>query len=93
MIFNFINFQPNEEQFTHLPSKTTFFDPRMLPEHHPAPTFNPQAIQTHYQHPAMAHAMVKKDKIYLLTKQLIAMFDYRTGDAAMMMETLHQPTR
>lgn len=53
--------QPLEEQFTHLPSKTTFFDPRMLPEHHAAPAYN-QAIQTHYQphHSAMTHAMVSK---------------------------------
>jgi hypothetical protein len=43
-----------------MPSKTAFFDPRMLPEH-PASTFNPQAIQTHYQNPAIVHAMVKSN--------------------------------
>lgn len=30
----------------------------MLPEHPATQMFNPQAIQTHYQHPAMSHAMV-----------------------------------
>lgn len=49
--------QPQEEQFTHLPSKTTYFDPRILPDHQSSQAYNPQAIQTHYQHPSLAHAM------------------------------------
>jgi hypothetical protein len=58
--------QPQDEQFTHLPSKATFYDPRMLPEHHQAQNYNPQAIQTHYQqHPAMAHAMVSFNIIFI----------------------------
>lgn len=35
----------------------------MLPEHHATQMFNPQAIQTHYQHPAMTHAMVSLDNL------------------------------
>lgn len=76
--------QPHEEQF--LPAKTTFFDPRLLPEHHTTPTYNPQAIQTHYQHPAMAHAMVKFETFF---KKSIpnALILNRTGVEAMMTVT------
>jgi hypothetical protein len=43
----------------HLPSKSTFFDPRILPEHQPTQTYNPQAIQTHYvERSTIGHGMV-----------------------------------
>lgn len=68
-MLNFL--QHHEEQITHMPTKTTFFDPRMLPPEHNATPYsaNQMPHPAHYQqhHPPMSHAMVKFSKISLMS--------------------------
>ncbi|KAG5668770.1 hypothetical protein PVAND_016697 [Polypedilum vanderplanki] len=51
--------QHHDEQITHMPAKTTFFDPRMLPDHNISPySINQMPHMANFQHhPPMSHAM------------------------------------